>query len=212
MLTSLCYVLIDSLYDVMMNSLDKSLRVNFFFIIDMVKKKQDYLKISLDNYQKRKKHCSFCKKGTVKEGLVKLSDGVQFRLTDRWYGKVQVKHDGKWGRVCNANWGNKEASTLCRQLGYIDGHADYTSNESEGHVRMNDVNCTGSESSILECSHHASWSGTWRKCHDAEVICEIKSMFTFSLTLNLHNFLNRIIHLTFLELSIVIFRDIKIIP
>jgi hypothetical protein len=109
--------------------------------------------------------------------LFLLSDGVQFRLSDRWYGKVQVKHNGEWGRVCNANWGNKEASTLCRQLGYVDGRAENTPSESPGKVRINDVNCTGSESSILECSHHSSWTGSMSQCHDAEVICEIKSTF-----------------------------------
>jgi hypothetical protein len=108
-----------------------------------------------------------------------LSDGVQFRLSDRWYGKVQVKHNGEWGRVCNANWGNKEASTLCRQLGYVDGRAENTPSKSSGMIRMDNVNCTGTESSILECNHRSSWTDSLGSCNDARAICNTTSTYIF---------------------------------
>lgn len=109
-----------------------------------------------------------------------ISD-VQFRLSDRWYGKVQVTYERQWGRVCNVNWGSTEASTLCKQLGFVDGRAEYSATASSGKVYMNNVNCTGSESSILECNHKAGWQGTLNMCNDARVICNTTG------TYSLHN-------------------------
>ena len=116
----------------------------------------------------------------VHEKLFLLSDGVQFQLSDRWYGRVQVKHNGKWGRVCNTNWGNKEASTLCRQLGFVDGRAENIATKSSGSIHMDNVNCSGSESSILECKHRSSWTDTLSSCDDARAICNATSMYLLS--------------------------------
>ena len=33
-------------------------------------------------------------------------------------GRVEVKYDDTWGTVCNENWGDNEAATVCRMLGY----------------------------------------------------------------------------------------------
>ena len=34
-----------------------------------------------------------------------------------WSGMVQIFYDGEWGTICNNNFGSKEASVACRQLG-----------------------------------------------------------------------------------------------
>jgi hypothetical protein len=34
------------------------------------------------------------------------------------FGRVEVCVDGVWGKVCNEQWTNEDASVLCRQLGF----------------------------------------------------------------------------------------------
>ena len=44
-----------------------------------------------------------------------------YRLTDGQYyytGRLEVKHDGKWGTVCNDDFSPTNAEVVCRSLGY----------------------------------------------------------------------------------------------
>ena len=51
--------------------------------------------------------------GTPCEGYIRLEDG-QYPSE----GRVEIFFYGRWGTVCNERFGQNEADTVCRQLGY----------------------------------------------------------------------------------------------
>ncbi|XP_052240273.1 insulin-like peptide receptor isoform X2 [Dreissena polymorpha] len=102
------------------------------------------------------------------------ANNIEFRLSDRWYGAVEIKYENKWGRVCNKNFDDVDAGVMCRQLGYVDGRVSNRKAKSNaGTVRMDNINCTGDEASILECQHEGYWNRNERgsDCSDAVVQC-----------------------------------------
>ena len=103
--------------------------------------------------------------------------------------------------MCDNFWDDKDASVVCRMLGYspygiyynywsnqfnsIIGASALTNAFVEGnwYVHINDLNCTGSEESIWDCPHN----GLNKYCYhykDASVICQCKSE-TFIIVINI---------------------------
>ncbi|XP_052238674.1 scavenger receptor cysteine-rich domain superfamily protein-like [Dreissena polymorpha] len=75
-------------------------------------------------------------------------------------GRVEVSRNGSvWGTVCDWNWTDKEATVVCRQLGYKWGEAfnwaafGEGDGEGDGEMFLNNVRCTGTEKNIDECLH-----------------------------------------------------------
>ena len=52
-------------------------------------------------------------KKTYKDGDVKLVGGKK-----RHMGTVLVRHNNRWGAICDGAWDKKDAHTVCNQLGY----------------------------------------------------------------------------------------------
>ncbi|XP_069108314.1 neurotrypsin-like isoform X2 [Argopecten irradians] len=71
-------------------------------------------------------------------------------------GAVDVVYGGQRTTVCSGNWGDTEADIVCRMLGFRDGTAIYFQKhawESKADLILKiNVNCSGSETSIYECS------------------------------------------------------------
>ncbi|XP_037133612.1 neurotrypsin [Syngnathus acus] len=97
------------------------------------------------------------------DGVVRLVGG-----DDPWEGRVEVRHNGDWGTVCDDHWTQQHAQVVCGQLGYR-GHAEVVSGgtfgEGAGLILLDDVHCTGSETSLLDCNH-GIWGHT--DCAHAE--------------------------------------------
>ncbi|XP_053495130.1 neurotrypsin [Ictalurus furcatus] len=107
------------------------------------------------------------------DGVVRLVDG-----DNPWEGRLEVYHSGDWGTVCDDNWTEHHAQVVCRQLGFR-GSAEVAPagafGEGTGMILMDDVQCEGTESSLLECKHsvwgrhdcsHSEDVGI--RCHRAE--------------------------------------------
>ncbi|XP_038078149.1 deleted in malignant brain tumors 1 protein-like [Patiria miniata] len=90
-------------------------------------------------------------------------------------GRVEVRQDGDWGTVCGDSWDMNDAQVVCRQLGFTNG-AGRVSLSAEfgqgvGKIFLDNVECTGSESTITECPN-AGWGvSNCDHLEDAGVVC-----------------------------------------
>ena len=76
--------------------------------------------------------------------------------------------------VCDDDWDNEDAQVVCRELGFMEG--GYATKESyfgsvdlENQSGLDQVRCSGRESSLLDCHHE-----TFDDCGNAEgagVVC-----------------------------------------
>ncbi|KAB0351200.1 hypothetical protein FD754_016057 [Muntiacus muntjak] len=71
-------------------------------------------------------------------------------------GRVEVKHQGKWGTVNDLNWSMEEAHVVCRQLrcgAAVDAPKGSKFGPGIGPVWFRYIYCKGQESVITECSY-----------------------------------------------------------
>ncbi|XP_069083688.1 deleted in malignant brain tumors 1 protein-like isoform X3 [Pleurodeles waltl] len=92
-------------------------------------------------------------------------------------GRVEVKHNGVWGTVCDDSWDLKDASVVCRQLGCIsvqEHEYNPTFGKSSLPVLMSNVQCTGDEAAPWECPQQGWEHNTCPTGRDAGVTCTEK--------------------------------------
>eukprot|EP00798_Chlamydomonas_sp_ICE-L_P014556 gene14556-20597_t len=75
-------------------------------------------------------------------------------------GRVEVNLNGTWGTVCDDSWDDRDAIVVCRQLGYATTSARAygfaTFGQGTGGIFMDDVDCRGSESYLLNCTYSST--------------------------------------------------------
>ncbi|XP_078617491.1 scavenger receptor cysteine-rich domain-containing group B protein-like [Branchiostoma floridae x Branchiostoma japonicum] len=90
-------------------------------------------------------------------------------------GRVEIYYNNQWGTVCDDGWGLTDAHVVCRQLGYPAGAASAPGSayfgQGSGQIWLEEVACTGSETSITDCNHRGWGSHDCRHNEDAGVVC-----------------------------------------
>ncbi|XP_034165895.2 deleted in malignant brain tumors 1 protein-like [Pangasianodon hypophthalmus] len=89
-------------------------------------------------------------------------------------GRVEIQHNGRWGTVCDDDWDLKDAEVVCRQLGCgkaISAPSNARFGQGSEPTWLDDVRCTGTESSIDHCSHSGFGVEDCKHYEDAGVVC-----------------------------------------
>ena len=89
-------------------------------------------------------------------------------------GRVEVLINGEWGTVCDDGWDIMDANVACRQLGFgyaLAANCCAAFGQGSGSILLDDLACTGSESSLISCSHSGLGISSCWHGEDAGVVC-----------------------------------------
>ncbi|XP_025113549.1 deleted in malignant brain tumors 1 protein-like [Pomacea canaliculata] len=95
-------------------------------------------------------------------GVICNSQVIAVRLagihrTNYQMGRVEIQIGREWGTVCDDYFTNNSAKVICRQLNYPSGAARIaapnTFGAGQGRILLDDVRCSGNESTVMACPH-----------------------------------------------------------
>ena len=93
-------------------------------------------------------------------------------------GRVEIWHNNQWNTVCDDFWDLNDAHVVCRQHGYLralTAHHSARFGAGSGQILLDDLQCSGREATLLECTHRGTNVHDCRHHEDASVTCECDS-------------------------------------
>nr|XP_060643434.1 lysyl oxidase homolog 2 [Anolis sagrei ordinatus] len=113
---------------------------------------------------------------------------IQVRLvnskTGPHEGRLEILYNSEWGTVCDDDFSMNNAHVVCRELGYreaISWMPGPKYGQGEGRIWLDNVHCTGRETSLAQCRSNGWGVTDCRHTEDVSVICSNKRIpgFTF---------------------------------
>ncbi|WAR31221.1 NETR-like protein [Mya arenaria] len=94
-------------------------------------------------------------------------------------GRVEIFLNNRWGTVCDDSFDNEDAMVVCHMLGFkrsgavAKSSAYFGEGSSSLPIQLDDVSCSGTEQSIVDCTHSAIGTHNCGHGEDASVICQL---------------------------------------
>ncbi|XP_071485070.1 uncharacterized protein [Diadema antillarum] len=115
--------------------------------------------------------------GVVEGGAPTKEPELNVRLVggfNKYEGRVEVYWNGTWGTICDDRWDRLDAWVICKQLGFgsplqISSTAHFGT--GPGPIMLDNLDCTGFELNILNCSHSGIGVHDCTHFEDAGVAC-----------------------------------------
>ncbi|XP_065814388.1 deleted in malignant brain tumors 1 protein-like isoform X1 [Labrus bergylta] len=89
-------------------------------------------------------------------------------------GRVEIFSGSTWGTVCDDDWDLEDAEVVCRQLNCgtaLRAPGSVVFGEGTDPILLDEVTCSGSERSLLDCQHDGYQNHDCTHDQDAGVIC-----------------------------------------